>query len=143
MNPALTCHIVCMVRQWSLSFSTGSRLSTDADSTVGNLSGGPTEKDCAKDIERPCKPPWKVKLVTIIWGGLSACYVILYLAYNLTANHRLAKLPYSRYRTGHALFAWQVQSPPLHFCRLPCFWLGQWILLLSGQGSRMHTNPHN
>ena len=61
-------------------------------------------------MERPCKPPWKVKLVSIVWGGLSACYVILYLAYNLTANHRLAKLPYGRYRTGHALFAWQVMS---------------------------------
>ena len=71
--------------------------------------GGPHEKDCLRaSMERPCKPPWKVKLVSIIWGGLSACYVILYLAFNLTANHRLAKLPYGRYRTGHALFAWQV-----------------------------------
>ena len=69
---------------------------------------GSHQKSCREGAERPCKPPWKVRLVTIIWGGLSACYVVLYIAFNLTTNHRLAKLPYGRYRTGHALFAWQV-----------------------------------
>ena len=72
--------------------------------------GEPSANDCSQGVERPCKSPWEVKVITYVWGGLSGGYLIMYIAYNLTANHRLAKLPYGRYRTGHALFAWQVMT---------------------------------
>ena len=58
---------------------------------------------------KPCEPPWSVKTVTIIWGVLCGCYLIAYYSYNCVAECRLASLPYSRYRTGHALFIWQVR----------------------------------
>ena len=63
---------------------------------------------CAIPDTQTCKPPWKVKVVTIIWAGLCACYQIAYYLYNAEAKRRLEKLPYGRYRTGHALLAWQV-----------------------------------
>ena len=63
---------------------------------------------CGQDILATCTPPWKVKIVTIIWGGLCGCYQLAYILYNSAAKCRLDNLPYGRYRTGHALLAWQV-----------------------------------
>ena len=96
--------------------------------------GDPSANDCSHEVERRCKSPWEVKVITYVWGGLSGGYLILYIAYNLTANHRLAKLPYGRYRTGHALFAWQVMTasshcavaarsaPLFHLCLMPAMY---------------------
>ena len=67
---------------------------------------------CGQDIMATCKPPWKVKTVTIIWAGLCGCYQIAYVLYNSAAKCRLDHLPYGRYRTGHALLAWQVGDLP-------------------------------
>ena len=63
---------------------------------------------CGKDTIVSCAPPLRIKIVTIIWGVLCVCYQIVYYLYNSTARRRLERLPYGRYRTGHALLTWQV-----------------------------------
>jgi hypothetical protein len=52
-------------------------------------------------------------MITYVWGACCLAYLVLYIAYNCTANHRFSKLPYGRYRTGHALYAWQVRRRSL------------------------------
>lgn len=66
-------------------------------------------RGCLEGADHPCEPPWQVKTITYVWGALCLAYLVLYIAYNCTANHRFSKLPYGRYRTGHALYAWQVR----------------------------------
>ena len=71
------------------------------------------KRGCLDGVDRPCQPPWQVKTITYVWGACCLAYLVLYIAYNCTANHRFSKLPYGRYRTGHALYAWQVRRRSL------------------------------
>ena len=77
---------------------------------IAEYDGWPKDR-CGEAITATCRPPWKVTIVTIIWGALCVCYQITYILYNAMAHRRLQHLPYGRYRTGHALLTWQVWAP--------------------------------
>ncbi len=88
---------------------------------VAEYDGWPKDR-CGEDILATCRPPWKVTIVTIIWGVLCFCYQIVYILYNAVAHRRLQSLPYGRYRTGHALLTWQV-GPPFQCTTQPAYCL--------------------
>ena len=117
----LTGHMIC--RCWNINSFEG-QASSEVPYVYAEGYDGWSKERCNYDILATCRPPWKVTIVTIIWGVLCVCYQIAYILYNAIAHHRLQMLPYGRYRTGHALLVWQVGSPSLHALsdRLPIAW---------------------